>query len=59
MHMKHHIILSLGMALMFALPLTAQEATADTSADTDSLSLPEGMQQHEIDSLLYGLFPAE
>ena len=53
MHMKHHIILSLGMALMFALPLTAQEATADTSADTDSLSLPEGMQQHEIDSLLY------
>ena len=54
MHMRHHIILALGMALTLALPLTAQEATTDTpTADTDSLSLPEGMQQHEIDSLLY------
>ena len=53
MHMRYHIILSLGIALTLAMPLAAQETATDTTADTDSLSLPEGMQQHEIDSLLY------
>ncbi|MCR4920746.1 MAG: transglycosylase SLT domain-containing protein [Bacteroidaceae bacterium] len=42
----------LGIALLATQSLMAQEATTST-ADADSLALPEGMQQHEIDSLLY------
>ena len=43
----------LSISLLLLTPLTASAQEDVTLSDADTLSLPEGMQQHEIDSLLY------
>ncbi len=52
--MRYDKILFLGLTFLASQSLKAQQVTSETTtSDADSLALPEGMQQHEIDSLLY------
>ena len=52
--MRHPIFLTTLFILLTAFPCQAQQDESELPlANGDTLSLPEGMQQHEIDSLLY------